>query len=104
MIESAKWQRGYGYTVVVDHGYGYRTLYAHLLDGKFIVKPGQKVVRGEQIALSGNSGKSTGPHLHYEVIVKGEHVNPVNYYYMDLDAEHYDLMLQMAENHGKVYD
>lgn len=104
VIESAKWQRGYGYTVVVDHGYGYRTLYAHLLDGKFIVKPGQKVVRGEQIALSGNSGKSTGPHLHYEVIVKGEHVNPVNYYYMDLDAEHYDLMLQMAENHGKVYD
>ena len=104
VVESAKWQRGYGYTVVVDHGYGYKTLYAHLLDGNFIVKAGQKVVRGEQIALSGNSGKSTGPHLHYEVILKGQNVNPVNYYFMDLDAEGYDQMLQMAENHGKIYD
>ena len=104
VVESAKWQRGYGYTVVIDHGYGYKTLYAHLLDKKFLVKRGQKVVRGEQIALSGNSGKSSGPHLHYEVIVKGQNVNPVNYYFMDLDAEGYDQMLQMAENHGKIFD
>ena len=104
VVESAGWQRGYGYTVVIDHGFGYKTLYAHLLDKKFLVKKGQKVVRGEQIALSGNSGKSTGPHLHYEVIVKGQYANPVNYYFMDLDAEGYDQMLQMAENHGKIYD
>ena len=104
VVESAKWQRGYGYTVVIDHGYGYKTLYAHLLDKNFLVKRGQKVVRGEQIALSGNSGKSSGPHLHYEVIVKGQNVNPVNYYFMDLDAEGYDQMLQMAENHGKIFD
>ena len=104
VVESAKWMSGYGYTVVIDHGYGYKTLYAHLLDKKFMVKKGQKVVRGEQIALSGNSGKSTGPHLHYEVIVKGRHVNPINYYFMDLDADGYDQMLQMAENHGKIYD
>ena len=104
VVESAKWMSGYGYTVVIDHGYGYKTLYAHLLDKKFLVKPGQLVVRGEQIALSGNSGKSTGPHLHYEVIVKGSHVNPINYYFMDLDADGYDQMLQMAENHGKIYD
>lgn len=104
VVESAKWMSGYGYTVVIDHGYGYKTLYAHLLDKKFLVKPGQQVVRGEQIALSGNSGKSTGPHLHYEVIVKGSHVNPINYYFMDLDADGYDQMLQMAENHGKIYD
>ncbi len=104
VVESAKWQSGYGYTVVIDHGYGYKTLYAHLLDNKFMVRAGQKVVRGEQIALSGNSGKSSGPHLHYEVIVKGHHVNPVNYYFMDLDADGYDQMLQMVENHGKIYD
>ena len=104
VFESASWQRCYGYTVVIDHGFGYKTLYAHLLDKKFLVKKGQKVVRGEQIALSGNSGKSSGPHLHYEVIVKGQNVNPVNYYFMDLDAEGYDQMLQMAENHGKIYD
>lgn len=104
VVESVGWRAGYGYTIILDHGYGYKTLYSHLLDGKFIVKRGQKVVRGEQIALSGNSGKSTGPHLHYEVIVKGKNVNPINYYFMDLDADGYDLMLQMAENHGKIYD
>lgn len=104
VVESAKWMSAYGYTVVIDHGYGFKTLYAHLLDKKFLVKKGQKVVRGEQIAWSGNSGKSTGPHLHYEVKVKGQNVNPINYYFMDLDADGYDQMLQMAENHGKIYD
>ena len=104
VIESAKWMSGYGYTVVIDHGYGYKTLYAHLLDKKFLVKKGQKVVRGEQIALSGNSGKSTGPHLHYEVRLKGKVVNPVNYYFMDLSAEDYDKMIELAANQGKVFD
>ena len=102
VVVAAKWLQGYGRTVEIDHGYGYRTLYAHL--NKFSVKKGQKVVRGEQVALSGNSGKSTGPHLHYEVIVKGKPVNPINYYFMDLDAEGYDEMLRIAENHGKIYD
>ena len=102
VVVAAKWLQGYGRTVEIDHGYGYRTIYAHL--NKFSVKKGQKVVRGEQVALSGNSGKSTGPHLHYEVIVKGKPVNPINYYFMDLDAEGYDEMLRIAENHGKIYD
>lgn len=102
VVVSSKWETGYGMTVELDHGYGYRTRYAHLHSSK--VHVGQKVVRGEYIADSGNSGKSTGPHLHYEVIVKGRKVNPVNYYFMDLDAEGYDEMLRMAENHGKVYD
>ena len=104
VVESAKWQRGYGYTVVIDHGYGYKTLYAHLLDKNFLVKKGQKVVRGEQIALSGNSGKSTGPHLHYEVRFKDEAQNPVNYYFLDLTPEEYSRMIELAENAGHVMD
>lgn len=102
VVVSAKWEKAYGYMIEIDHGYDYKTRYAHL--HSFVAKKGQKVVRGEHIANSGNSGKSTGPHLHYEVIYKGERVNPINYYFMDLDAEGYDKMLQMAENHGKIYD
>ncbi|MGM0501469.1 MAG: peptidoglycan DD-metalloendopeptidase family protein [Bacillota bacterium] len=68
------WKSGYGRTVILEHGYGYRTLYGH--NNKVLVKKGEVVKRGEAIALSGNSGQSTGPHLHYEVHVNGEHTNP----------------------------
>ena len=102
VIKKARWERGYGYLVTIDHGYGYETRYAHLKS--FKVRAGQKVVRGEIIALSGNSGQSSGPHVHYEVLQKGRPVNPANYYFMDLDAEQYDEMIRMAENHGKILD
>ena len=96
------WQTGYGNMIIVDHGFGYQTVYAHLKD--FRTKLGKKVVRGEVIGGVGNTGKSTGPHLHYEVHVKGKVVNPVNYYFMDLSAEDYDRMIQIAENQGKMLD
>lgn len=96
------WQTGYGNRIVVDHGFGYQTIYAHLQE--FRTKVGKKVVRGEVIGGVGSTGKSTGPHLHYEVHVKGKVVNPVNYYFMDLTAEDYDRMIQIAANHGKVLD
>ncbi|MBQ8593516.1 MAG: M23 family metallopeptidase [Bacteroidaceae bacterium] len=101
-VKKAGWETGYGLTIEIEHGFGYQTRYAHL---KSIgVKKGQKVTRGEIIGGVGSTGKSTGPHLHYEVVVKGRKVNPVNYYFMDLNAEDYDKMVQMAENHGKVFD
>lgn len=102
VVEFSGWQTGYGNTVVIDHGYGYKTRYAHL--SKILTQRGRRVKRGEEIALVGNTGKSTGPHLHYEVIYKGQHVNPVNYYYMDLSPEEYDNMIQLAENQGQVMD
>ena len=102
VVKKAGWQSGYGKIIVVDHGFGYETWYAHL--NKYKVRVGQKVVRGEVIGEVGNTGKSTGPHLHYEVHLKGRVVNPVNYYFMDLSAEEYDKMVELAANQGKVFD
>ena len=96
------WKQGYGNTVILDHGFGYQTLYAHLY--KALVRKGQKVRRSDIIALVGNTGKSTGPHLHYEVRLNGRPVDPRNYYFYDLSPEEYDQMIQIAANHGKVYD
>jgi murein DD-endopeptidase MepM/ murein hydrolase activator NlpD len=81
---------GYGNRVIINHGYGFNTLYAHM--SKIIVKEGDVVERGQVIGNIGNSGSSTGPHLHYEVIVKGAKKNPINYYINDLsDAEYLEM-------------
>lgn len=101
-VAEAGWESGYGNCILIDHGYGYKTRYAHM--SRLKVKRGDKVVRGQIIGLVGNTGKSTGPHLHYEVIVKGRTVNPVNYYYMDLTPEQYDEMLKTAETRGNMMD
>lgn len=93
---------GYGNCVDIDHGYNYMTRYAHL--SKILVPNGKTVKRGELIGLVGSTGKSTGPHLHYEVRYKDEPQNPVNYYFMDLTPAEYDEMIIMAENAGHVMD
>lgn len=101
-VTYAAWKQGYGNCLIIDHGYGYQTLYGHM--SKYNVRVGKKVKRGEVIGYVGNTGKSTGPHLHYEVLVHGKHDNPSKYYFMDLTPEEYDQMIQIAENHGQVMD
>ena len=87
---------GYGKQILLDHEFGYKTRYAHL--SQILVKPGDKVVRGQIIGHVGNTGLSTGPHLHYEVIHKGTPVNPVNYFDRNMSAAEYDkLMDEMRE-------
>jgi murein DD-endopeptidase MepM/ murein hydrolase activator NlpD len=87
---------GYGNHVIINHGYGYQTLYGHMFRIK--VKPGQQVKRGEVIGWVGSSGKSTGPHCHYEVHINQQAVDPVHFFYNDLNAEQYDMLLKLAAN------
>lgn len=96
------WKQGYGNTVILDHGFGYKTVYAHLY--KSLVRKGQKVKRYDIIALVGNTGKSTGPHLHYEVRLNDRAVDPRNYYFYDLSPEEYDQMIQLSNNFGQMLD
>lgn len=102
VISFVGWKQGYGNCVMIDHGYGYETLYAHL-DG-FKLKRGVKVNRGDVIAYMGNTGKSTGTHLHYEVRYKGKVTDPRNYYFHDLSPEQYDEMVRTSSNNGNVFD
>ena len=96
------WKQGYGNTVELDHGFGYTTLYAHLF--KVLVHNGQNVKRGDVIALVGSTGKSTGPHLHYEVRYQDKPVDPRNFYFYDLTPEQYDQMIQLSNNFGHMLD
>ncbi len=85
---------GYGNEVRVNHGYGYITLYAHM--ERFIVKPGQRVKRGQLIGYVGSTGTSVSPHLHYEVLHNGQKVNPIHFFYNDLTPVEYQHLLELA--------
>ena len=95
VVSREKGGSGYGITVIINHGYSYQSLYAHL--SKKVVKPGQKVKRGELIGYVGNTGLSFGPHLHYEVIKNGVKVNPVHYFFDDITPEEYDAILESSK-------
>lgn len=104
VVESIKIEmRGYGRQIVLNHGFGYKTRYAHLKN--ILVTEGMRVKRGEQIATTGNSGLTSGPHLHYEVLYKGHNVNPANYFDKDITLEQYiDMIDRAAEESEKYYD
>jgi murein DD-endopeptidase MepM/ murein hydrolase activator NlpD len=95
-------RRGYGNHVIIDHGYGYKTLYAHM--NKYSVKKGQKVKRGEVIGYVGSTGTSVAPHLHYEVHKDGKKINPVNFYFNDLNPEEYEKMLEISSQNNQSFD
>lgn len=92
-LESNHW--GYGNMLTLNHGYGYKTRYAHL--SKFAVQQGQKVKRGQVIGYVGSTGKSTGSHLHYEVMKNGELTDPMHFFFNDLTPEQYEDILKQAE-------
>jgi murein DD-endopeptidase MepM/ murein hydrolase activator NlpD len=95
-IEISRARRGYGTQVLINHGFGYKTRYAHL--NKLHVEKGDTIKRGQLIADMGNTGQSTSPHLHYEVIYNRTHVNPINYFDKNMSADAYkSLMNQIQE-------
>lgn len=85
---------GYGKMVVIDHGFGYKTRYAHMHD--FAVRSGQNVKRGELIGYVGDTGISTAPHLHYEVMMNGVLINPVHYFFNDLTPAEYEKIVELS--------
>lgn len=91
---------GYGKVVVINHGFGYQTLYGHL--SKILVKPGDKVKRGQIIGHMGSTGRSKGPHLHYEIHYKGTPVNPINYLYFSLSPDEYQDIINEAEKNKEA--
>lgn len=101
-VTLAGWNNAYGNCIDINHGYSYTTRFAHL--SEILVHPGQRVKRGDLIGKVGNTGKSTGSHLHYEVRLKGVPQNPVNYYFQDLSPEEYALMVDASENAAHVMD
>jgi murein DD-endopeptidase MepM/ murein hydrolase activator NlpD len=93
---------GFGNHVVVDHGFGYETLYGHMVRVK--ARMGQMVKRGEVIGWVGSTGKSTGPHLHYEVHKGGRPIDPIYFFYNDLSPEQYQQILKLAQSSNQSFD
>ncbi len=85
---------GYGYHVILNHGFGYQTLYAHMSEIK--VRVGQEVKRGELLGLVGNTGLSSAPHLHYEVLYEGTQINPINFFQRDLSNKEYEKLIEVG--------
>ena len=95
-------KRGMGNYIIINHGFGYSSVYAHL--DRFNIRAGQKVHRGDVIGYVGNSGMSVAPHLHYEIKLNNVNVDPVNYFFNDLTAAEYEAMIEVASKTGQSFD
>ena len=93
---------GYGNHIRIDHGFGYVSLYAHL--SKYNVRRGQKVKRGDLIGYVGNTGRSAGPHLHYEIFKDKKRINPLNFYYGNISQKEFDVLVTQAKQENKSMD
>jgi murein DD-endopeptidase MepM/ murein hydrolase activator NlpD len=103
IIKTVKYSGGgYGKHIIIDHGHGYKTLYAHL--SGYNVEKLDKVTRGEVIGFIGSTGRSVAPHLHYEVYLNDNKVNPALYFYNDLSAEEYDKMIELSSRENQSFD
>lgn len=102
VVEIANRQGGYGNCIVINHGYGYKTRYAHL--SKYNVNKGQRVTRGQNIGAVGNTGASVGPHLHYEVEFRNQKVNPALFFFNDLSENQFEEIIKITEAGGKSFD
>lgn len=102
VVSARKSNRHYGNTIKIDHGYGYVTVYAHMQD--FSVKKGEHVKRGQVIGTVGNTGKSTAPHLHFEVRKNGRPLNPIHYFFNDLTPGEYEEVLILSQRPTQSLD
>jgi murein DD-endopeptidase MepM/ murein hydrolase activator NlpD len=102
VVDPESGMSGYGNFVVIDHGFGYKTLYGHM--SRVSVRSGQKIKRGELIGYVGNTGLSSGPHLHYEVIKGERKINPINYFFNDLSEQEYSALRELAERPAQSFD
>jgi murein DD-endopeptidase MepM/ murein hydrolase activator NlpD len=102
ILESNRSKSGYGNQIVIDHGFGYKTMYAHLQS--FKVRAGEHVKRGQVIGTVGSTGKSTSPHLHYEVWKNNQAVNPINYFFNDVTPEQYEEILILSQRPSQTMD
>jgi len=102
VIDVSNSSRGYGNTILIDHGYSYQTQYSHL--SRFAVKPGHEVKRGQVIGYVGNTGKSSAPHLHYEVHKNGTPVNPIFYFFNDLSPADFEEIIVLSSRDSQTMD
>ena len=103
VVEDIEYDRtGYGYHVIIDHDFGYKTLYAHM--SEIDVRRGQQISRGEIIGKVGNTGTSTAPHLHYEVMKDDQKINPIHFFFNDLTPEEYEKIIEQAELSNHSFD